>query len=77
LNTNNEARLNSLAELTLKTHLAGQRNGEGKIKRSRAESVTGWNFFGENPKRFRHYDPIAQKFFAAYGRDGVRESDND
>lgn len=31
--------------------------------------VTSWNYIGDDPKR-RHYGPMAQDFFAAFGHDG-------
>ena len=30
-----------------------------------------WNFIGHDPKEFRHYGPMAQDFYAAFGHDGV------
>jgi hypothetical protein len=33
--------------------------------------VTSWNYIGQEPKEFRHYGPVAQDFFAAFGNDGV------
>ena len=40
----------------------------GKI---RGFELTSWNFIGHDPKQFRHYGPMAQDFFAAFGHDGV------
>ena len=40
----------------------------GKI---RGFELTSWNFIGHDPKEFRHYGPMAQDFFAAFGQDGV------
>ncbi len=34
-------------------------------------SVTSWNYNGQDPKQFRHYGPVAQDFFAAFGHDAV------
>lgn len=34
-------------------------------------SLTSWNYIGQDPKQFRHYGPVAQDFFAAFGNDGV------
>jgi len=28
-----------------------------------------WNYKGQNVKQYRHYGPMAQDFFAAFGRD--------
>jgi len=40
----------------------------GKIRRLR---LTSWNYIGHDAKQFRHYGPMAQDFFAAFGNDGV------
>ena len=33
--------------------------------------IPSWNFIGQDPEKFRHYGPMAQDFYAAYGEDGV------
>src|SRR5206468_7030638 len=33
--------------------------------------LSSWNFIGHDPKEFRHYGPMAQDFFAAFGHDGL------
>ena len=40
----------------------------GKI---RGFELSSWNFIGHDPKEFRHYGPMAQDFFSAFGQDGV------
>ena len=40
----------------------------GKI---RGFELSSWNFIGHDPKEFRHYGPMAQDFFAAFGHDGL------
>ena len=30
-----------------------------------------WNYIRHDPKQFRHYGPVAQEFFAAFGHDGL------
>jgi hypothetical protein len=45
--------------------------GEEVLKKLRALSLTSWNFTGHDPEKFRHYGPMAQKFFAAFGNDGI------
>ena len=30
-----------------------------------------WNFQGHEPERFRHYGPMAQAFYRAFGNDGI------
>jgi hypothetical protein len=34
-------------------------------------SVTSWNYIGNDASQFRHYGPMAQDFFAAFGHDDV------
>jgi hypothetical protein len=44
---------------------------EEVLSKIRELSLTSWNFIGHDPKQFRHYGPMAQDFFAAFGHDGV------
>ncbi len=46
-------------------------DGEEVLKKIRGLSLTSWNFIGHDPKEFRHYGPMAQDFFAAFGNDGI------
>ena len=46
-------------------------DGEQVLGKIRGLSLTSWNFIGHDSKRFRHYGPMAQDFFAAFGHDGV------
>jgi hypothetical protein len=46
-------------------------DGEEVLKKLRALELTSWNFIGHDPHKFRHYGPMAQDFFAAFGHDGV------
>src|SRR6266849_3942405 len=41
------------------------------LNKLRELSVTSWNYKGQDAKQFRHYGPVAQDFFAAFGRDAV------
>jgi hypothetical protein len=34
-------------------------------------SLTSWNYIGHNPHKLRHYGPVAQEFFEAFGHDSV------
>ncbi len=34
-------------------------------------NLTSWNYRNQDPLRFRHYGPVAQEFFAAFGHDAV------
>jgi hypothetical protein len=46
-------------------------NAEEVLAQIRRLSLTSWNFIGHDPRRFRHYGPMAQDFFAAFGHDGI------
>jgi len=46
-------------------------DGEAVLGKIRGFELTSWNFIGHDPKEFRHYGPMAQDFFAAFGHDGV------
>jgi len=46
-------------------------NGEEVLGKIRGFELSSWNFIGHDPKEFRHYGPMAQDFFAAFGQDGV------
>jgi len=45
--------------------------GEDVLGKIRGLTLTSWNFIGHDPKQFRHYGPMAQDFFAAFGHDGI------
>jgi len=46
-------------------------DGEEVLRKIRGFELTSWNFIGHDPKEFRHYGPMAQDFFAAFGHDSV------
>lgn len=46
-------------------------DGEDVLRKIRGLSLLSWNFIGQAPEQFRHYGPMAQEFFSAFGRDGV------
>jgi hypothetical protein len=46
-------------------------DGEEVLGKIRGFELSSWNFIGHNPKEFRHYGPMAQDFFAAFGHDGL------
>src|SRR5689334_9749036 len=46
-------------------------DGEKVLRKIRGFELMSWNFIGHDPKEFRHYGPMAQDFFAAFGDDGV------
>ena len=52
-------------------------DGEEVLKKIRGFELTSWNFIGHDPKEFRHYGPMAQDFFAAFGHDSVGQIGTD
>jgi hypothetical protein len=46
-------------------------DGEEVLRKLSAVSLTSWNYRGHDPQQFRHYGPVAQEFFAAFGHDNV------
>ena len=46
-------------------------DGEAILRKVRGFELSSWNFIGHDPEKFRHYGPMAQDFFAAFGHDGV------
>ena len=46
-------------------------DGEAVLAKMRGLALTSWNFIGHDPTAFRHYGPMAQDFFAAFGHDEV------
>src|SRR5215467_7361248 len=52
-------------------------DGEEVLGKIRGFELTSWNFIGHDPKEFRHYGPIAQDFFAAFGHDAVGQIGTD
>jgi hypothetical protein len=48
-------------------------DGEEVLGKIRGFELSSWNFIGHDPKKFRHYGPMAQDFFAAFGHDEVGE----
>jgi hypothetical protein len=46
-------------------------HGETILSKLRGIPVESWNYIGHDATRFRHYGPVAQDFFAAFGHDGV------
>jgi trimeric autotransporter adhesin len=49
-------------------------DGEEVLGKIRGFELSIWNFIGHDPKEFRHYGPMAQDFFAAFGHDGIGQS---
>ncbi len=44
-------------------------DGEAFLQKIAALPLTTWNYIGQDVKTFRHYGPMAQDFFAAFGKD--------
>jgi hypothetical protein len=44
---------------------------EEVLRKLRGLSLTSWNYIGHDPKQFRHYGPMGQEFFGAFGHDGI------
>ena len=52
-------------------------NGEDFLKKIAGFNLTSWNYKGQDAKIFRHYGPMAQDFFAAFGKDKYGVVGND
>jgi len=46
-------------------------DGAEVLEKIREIPVQSWNYIGHDPKGFRHYGPVAQDFFAAFGHDEI------
>jgi hypothetical protein len=46
-------------------------DGEEILRKLGGMNITSWNYIGHDPQRLRHYGPVAQEFFAAFGHDAV------
>lgn len=46
-------------------------DGAEVLRKLRGFELTSWNFIGHDPKTYRHYGPMAQDFYAAFGKDEV------
>jgi hypothetical protein len=52
-------------------------DGENVLKKIANMRTVTWNYKGQDPKVFRHYGPMAQEFFSAFGRDKLGIVGND
>ncbi len=52
-------------------------NGEDFLNKITGFKLTSWNYKGQDPKLFRHYGPMAQDFYAAFGKDNYGTVGND
>ncbi len=46
-------------------------NGKDFLQKIAALRLGSWNYKGQDKTAYRHYGPMAQEFFAAFGRDGI------
>lgn len=52
-------------------------NGEDFLQKISLMNLTSWNYKKQNPQTFRHYGPMAQDFYAAFGTDKYGTIGND
>ncbi|MCF8451116.1 MAG: tail fiber domain-containing protein, partial [Taibaiella sp.] len=52
-------------------------NGEEFLSKISKFNLTSWNYKGQDPTLFRHYGPMAQDFYAAFGKDNYGTVGND
>jgi hypothetical protein len=52
-------------------------DGENILKKIANMRAVSWNYKGQDPKLFRHYGPMAQEFYSAFGRDKLGVIGND
>jgi hypothetical protein len=52
-------------------------DGEEVLGKIRGFELTSWNYIGHDPTKFRHYGPMAQDFYAAFGHDEVGQIGTD
>ncbi len=52
-------------------------DGEDFLKKIAKFKLTSWNYKGQDAKAFRHYGPMAQDFYAAFGNDSYGTIGND
>ncbi len=52
-------------------------NGEDFLNKISGFKLTSWNYKGQDPKQHRHYGPMAQDFYAAFGKDNYGTVGND
>lgn len=52
-------------------------DGEDFLKKIAGMKLTTWNYKTQDPQKFRHYGPMAQDFYAAFGKDKYGTIGND
>ncbi|RZK80286.1 MAG: hypothetical protein EOO85_01225 [Pedobacter sp.] len=51
--------------------------GEAFLSKLDTMQLSSWNYKGQDPKTFRHYGPMAQDFYKAFGKDSYGKIGND
>jgi hypothetical protein len=46
-------------------------DGESFLRKIASMPLTSWNYIGQDVKNFRHYGPMAQDFYKAFGKDDL------
>jgi hypothetical protein len=52
-------------------------DGESVLQSIRRMWLGSWNYRGQDARLYRHYGPMAQEFYAAFGDDGIGNCGND
>lgn len=52
-------------------------SGEDFLQKIAGFQLTSWNYKGQDPGRYRHYGPMAQDFYQAFGHDSYGAIGND
>jgi Chaperone of endosialidase len=52
-------------------------DGEDFLKKISLMKLGSWNYISQNPLKQRHYGPMAQDFYAAFGKDEFGTIGND
>ncbi len=52
-------------------------DGEEILNKISHFNLTSWNYKTQDPSKFRHYGPMAQDFYDAFGNDGIGTIGND
>jgi hypothetical protein len=52
-------------------------NGDDVLKKIAAFKLVSWNYKGQDAKQYRHYGPMAQEFYKAFGKDAYGTIGND
>jgi hypothetical protein len=52
-------------------------DGEDILRKISNFNLGTWNYKGQEPTKYRHYGPMAQDFYAAFGCDGIGTIGND